>query len=541
MKMLRDIIHFEGTKIYDVILHTYKRMVKIFTSTCNKISSWNYEAIDSVEPEAIERGQYFIKHIMKDYEEIANSGGMKVLRDIIRFEGTKVYDVILRTITEEYWQKVIEATENNRVCAVGSPGIGKSSTTCILIRLLLQKKKTVVYHLRDPQKEGLVYIFSPSTVDSTINMDVLDENNFKRKHYNTPSTYYVVDPGKTKVTCDLGDTFKGKVIIVASPDSRHWGESEFFKHRDDIGGIFLVYPVWSLDELLLARQHINSNISNEDIEQRYGNVGGIPRHIFATETEYEKVLNGQKNAINELRSEQLQKMSSGDMDSVRTLSEHQPRSILMVYGDSGPSFQDFTVEIASRHVFDLLSEKHKIFLWKFMISQGVEWGGIGWKTFEAYCQNLLKGQPTKYKDYKLFDGKDWVDGSNDLQFGGCTAVIGTRKSIIAEAKLREKIVYYSLDPGNKLIDFVYRDGSVIHAFQVTLAQSHSCNAQHIIECASEAGGSKHFMLHYLVYDTKYSGFKFKENPMNDLPENEKWTINIVRMKGPSEDQEGIIS
>jgi hypothetical protein len=199
---------------------------------------------------------------MKDYEKIAGSNGMKVLRDIIHPEGTKTYDVIFHNISKEYWQKVIEETEDNHVCALGTPGIGKTSTTCVLIRLLLQKKKTVVYHLRTLQKEGMVYIYTPSMINSTVDVDVVDEKDFKANNNNTSSTYYVVDPGQTKGTCDLGDTFKGKVLILASPDSCYWGDSQFFKGRNNVSGTLLVYPIWSLDELIFAKNHLGYNLKD---------------------------------------------------------------------------------------------------------------------------------------------------------------------------------------------------------------------------------------------------------------------------------------
>ena len=73
---------------------------------------------------------------MKPYDDVPNSGNMRILRDVLSIEGIGKQNVILRSkITEEFWQKVIEATEDSRVCAVGTPEIGKTSSTCILIRL----------------------------------------------------------------------------------------------------------------------------------------------------------------------------------------------------------------------------------------------------------------------------------------------------------------------------------------------------------------------------------------------------------------------
>ena len=88
-------------------------------------------------------------------------------------EGVGKKNVIIRdNITEEFWSEVIATTNEYRVGAVGgTPGIGKTTSTCILIRLLLQQRHTVLYHVRTKEKEGFVYLFTPQA-GSTIEFDV---------------------------------------------------------------------------------------------------------------------------------------------------------------------------------------------------------------------------------------------------------------------------------------------------------------------------------------------------------------------------------
>ena len=82
--------------------------------------------------EQIKRGQDFVESFMnKDYEDIPNSNGMKVLRNAIVLETGKRIDVVIRSITEDFWQTVIDTTNRSRVGAVGTPGIGKTTSTCI--------------------------------------------------------------------------------------------------------------------------------------------------------------------------------------------------------------------------------------------------------------------------------------------------------------------------------------------------------------------------------------------------------------------------
>jgi signal recognition particle GTPase len=89
---------------------------------------------------------------MKSYEDIPNRNGMKVLRDVPCLFTGYTGNVVIRNITEDYWNEVIQVAETpnkrTRVCAVGTAGIGKTESTAVLIRLLLQRNRTVVYHER---------------------------------------------------------------------------------------------------------------------------------------------------------------------------------------------------------------------------------------------------------------------------------------------------------------------------------------------------------------------------------------------------------
>ena len=101
-------------------------------------------------PDQVKLGENFIKSIMGNYESILDvdgmrnnipaTNGMNVLRNVFEIETGTIGNVVIRSITENFWLQVIEATKTHRVCALGTPGIGKTTTTCILIRLLLKKK-----------------------------------------------------------------------------------------------------------------------------------------------------------------------------------------------------------------------------------------------------------------------------------------------------------------------------------------------------------------------------------------------------------------
>jgi hypothetical protein len=71
------------------------------------------------------------------------------------------------------------------------------------------------------------------------------------------------------------------VIIVASPDRRHWGESGFGKFRSGGNGTFLHYPVWTFEELLAAKEFIFPHLDVNAIGKRFRLFGGVPRNFLA--------------------------------------------------------------------------------------------------------------------------------------------------------------------------------------------------------------------------------------------------------------------
>jgi hypothetical protein len=220
---------------------------------------------------------------------------MSVLKNVVDLESYSTRDVVLRSITEDFWEEVITSTSTQRVCAVGTPGIGKTTITCILIRLLLQQNRTVIYHILTTKNDGYVYMFTPISKDPLeIDVNVIAEKYFMYgdTEVNMTTMYYVADPGQTmEVSCNINNAFLGKVIIVASPNSKHWGGSDFRKERGaSLPGLFLNFPVWTLDELIAAKQYFKYNLDDEKIINRYEQVGGVPRHIFTDDATFNGIL-----------------------------------------------------------------------------------------------------------------------------------------------------------------------------------------------------------------------------------------------------------
>jgi hypothetical protein len=268
----------------------------------------------------------FVKSIREKPEPILSSDGMFILPEVVFLEGGQSCPLIIRKITEPFWNSVIETVDEqnkdgfnkNRVCAVGTPGIGKSRSIPILIRMLLERGKSVVYFIQRPLGEGYYYEFIPGgNNDNNTTVNVYEELQRKKiASLQSPKTYYIVDPSNTKDNCDKGSDFLPKVIIVASPDERHWGESEFEKEREGIAGFFQYMPQWELEELQFAAPFLCHNDPelkallndpfklNLEILDRYRIFGGVPRHIFGSRLSRERRL-AQVRAIGVLKSSKV--------------------------------------------------------------------------------------------------------------------------------------------------------------------------------------------------------------------------------------------
>ena len=450
----------------------------------------------------------FAESILRETVPIAGSDGMSVLENVVMLESTgRLVNVVLRKITMPFWQACIDLVDtperSYRVCAVGSPGIGKTTCTPVLIRMLLKRQATVVYLIRSVKETDFYYEFIPNANGSvTANVYPEKEGESNIESLKSESTYYVVDPGETKDTCNPSITFQAKVIIVASPDTRHWGDSEFLKGRWPVQGFFRFFPVWELSELLAARTFFPVSIAEEEVvSKRYSELGGVPRYIFADQSSYNAVLKQQRTNINALTWEQVEKIGNNEVDYFDSMSPLLRKGALLAYVKSpndNDTFEEDTVALASVLVEQKVYTKFKKKLWTLMLMDGPE----GWKMFEAIARESMS---TEQK--QEFVCRPCVGKKNSLynktfrkMLGGCASMrlVG---DIFESAKAENNmnVLLHSANRNNRLIDFIYRDEvGHFHAFQATIRKTHPANQKDIHDLETKVGDPKRLSLYYLV-------------------------------------------
>jgi hypothetical protein len=476
--------------------------------------------------EAARQGAHdFVKSIMgQKPEKIPGSDGMSVMRGVVMLERDVALDVVIRKLTRPFWQACIDAVDpprrgrgvspnqQLRVCVVGTPGIGKTTCTPVLVKMLLERKKTVVYHVRSESGNRFVYEFIPGP-DEGVVANVYPEQNWEWtiQSLMDPATYYVVDPGLYQGSCNPDTNFRPKVIIVASPDSKHWGNGEFFKGRAGLYGELKFFPVWELNEILHARPVLGPAMTIQEVEGRYSEVGGVPLHIFADDKRFEQALRRQEKAVASLTAVEDESIASG-ISALEAIVEDamdasQPESALVGYrlsADDHGQFSNYNVEVIATHAFARIVRRFMMNLWDDLSLPSTD----NLRLFEVYARYLIASQSTTFKCRDGVGKPNRRGKASDgvALGGGCTEVrlVG---DIVDQAKKRKMVVFSSVKFNNALVDFLYQDSKGhFHAFQVALAAMHTVDVGGIVALEGKVGGHRKLTLYYVVPDSTFDEF-----------------------------------
>jgi hypothetical protein len=487
--------------------------------------------LSSRKKKKIELARLFLASIEQSPELIPNSDGMYYFNKVMSLESERTYPLIVRTNTEPFWNAVIAAVDvqgsdgrnNNRICAIGMPGIGKTKATLVLIRMLLERGKTVVYFLRAPANEGYYYEFIPGAGGN--NFTVINAYSEMEKDaiesLKSTETYYIVDPGMTKDTCDKGSTFRPKVIIVSSPDERHWGSSEFEKERGGIEGFYMYMPVWNLEELVCAAPFLSfedpeleellnapDDKMKEQIMIRYRLFGGILRHILARRSSREKILRYQNSAIKSLTEDQAERLYRGESEMVDDFNKHQPNSNVMHYNSSIDSlFWKRKTIIASDYAYEKVSNRFLSLLWKYVLNDGTG------KMFETYVKIILSqpGKPVEFESQPIGEPSSDVlyDESLKMYLGGCNEIRISLDPITASLQF-PMVLYYTYGLSFPFFDLCYFNNMAnqLVLIQVTTSSKHDIeqNALENLMAKLETTSCSNVLLCVAVHSSQYTTF-----------------------------------
>jgi hypothetical protein len=497
---------------------------------------------------ALKLAEDFAESIMSDLRNIPGCKKMQVMKNIIDLEKGTTRDVVIREVTIDFWKECMEFLDapsyQPRLCVVGTPGIGKSTSTAYFIRVLLTERKTVVYRMRETNSIGWYYEFVPRRVALDIRVDVrVYPNSVSIRHIEClklKSTYYIVDPGETKDSCLPGGRFAAKFILVSSPDGNHWGISEFKKNRGNDRSTFKYYPVWELHEIRSARKHLSTGtaeVTDEEVVKRFRQVGGVPRNILSLE--FEETLQEQDDAINSLTRDQVINIAEKRLNVVGTFATDQPKSAIIAYTKPKKTskrsklstFSTRNIEIISPLVAEKIYVKFIRDLWDQMFSNRIISPS---NVFETYCRVLMTLPRQAFDRRPCVGKKDPDDGYNTrtrVILGGCTE-IRMVPDVVSAAKKHPMVVFHSTDPGEELHDFIYYCRGTFYAFQATIGRRHDASKKSMKKLRKVLGTAR-LEFYYIVPQEKFE--TFVTNPVHPFKEfvghTNVWHLAIPKPNG----------
>ena len=428
--------------------------------------------------------------------------------------GNTMVDIVVRNQDLQYWDSCVAELEDSsetrrRMVSIGSPGIGKSTTALFLIRKLLQMGKSVVYRIKG---EGVLVQFKPNR-EVVAGVDDVDVELFPET---TPEveiaslldreTYYIVDPGMTKVNCNPPRRVLARVIIVASPDERHWGGNSFPKVEPGYpGGFYRYFPPWSLVELQAAAQELPSpvQVQPQEIKRQFCVFGGIPRHVLHTSQAQENRDQLQQK-IKALTQTQAQNLVSGLFAIHANFGADQPQGGITIFTPEN-KFRNVSVTLASDSVRSWIRSFFMDNIWSDLALYPTP---TAWQLLESYMMEALM----KTSQYRVRRCVGKSDGRYpdvfDVRLGGCTSKSFQLDCTNAVLNGADNVLYYSSDRAHPLYDMIFKRGSVFYAFQVTIGRSHDSKEAQIKAIASRLllRPGQELRLYYAVHEAKFDSF-----------------------------------
>jgi len=425
-------------------------------------------------------------------------------------------NIIIRESDHHFWTLLLEQLEQvngrKRVAAVGTPGVGKSTTAAYAIRCLLQAGKTVVYLHRTVDGSGYYVQFSPpEDEEGQVEIELIAESTSPSDidSLSDPDTYYVVDPGKTKTSCDPPHLVTCRVIIVASPDERHWGESNFTKNdQAGLGGFILYFPSWSLAQLSAASTELSGvQFVNNTVQELYEVFGGVPRNVFFPE-EKEKEMNNLTTKVEAMTSTQLKELVSGQLNRHSGFGTDQPKGGIVDFVATD-NFSQAELRLASSTILQMVRKQLMASIWTEMATYP---SPITWQLLEDYMFCALQSA-NNYTTRRCI-GKEDAAYTNFalLELGGCTDTMLAADCTGAVSRENDLTLIHSSDRFHPLYDMIYKSGNTYYAFQLTVGKSHDAKARQIIDLVRQLHigvGGRRLILFYAVHEGVFDDFVTK--------------------------------
>jgi len=330
---------------------------------------------------------------------------------------------IYPTFYDSMWKATSDGDDEHPVIVTGTSGIGKSFFgVYAALRAVREMKFTVVYTVLSPDNAVKRYVIAPSVKE----MAALPPNDPKRllldlreRHreihidedqvsegesdleqsmwwgviVNSPEgTTFVEELLEGKFTWMFVDIRDGKLeantkrlvaFVSDKPQAYYSFEKHYHARR-------LYMPVWKLDELKQANMALQLNIDEADLKSRYELVGGVPRSVLVSETDWSNMKVKVLQAIDRLEPNTLQGIldpGSEKPEDVASMLMHvtstEPFNLSTMEG--GFASKEVQWRIYNRF---LLTKQFKLQMW-LRYARGIVGGGQRGPKYEWFAHVVL--------------------------------------------------------------------------------------------------------------------------------------------------------
>jgi hypothetical protein len=237
-------------------------------------------------------------------------------------------NIFLNNSQKELWNQVLdyfESKEDTHSVVIGNPGIGKSRSMSYFLRLLLQKKKIVVY---ESKKDVTAHIFIPQEDGNYKVWSCTNFSIYACAHLKNPDNYYLIDsnmPSDPKISMS-------HTLLCTSTNISQYHE---FQKRG--GTIIWLMPTWKKEESKCLQKEIEAGknyLSDDEFEKRFTIFGGKIGYIFCSTHKFSYWLMCLYNSTSRITFDQLMIAFSNHIVDIRK-SEDEGPSMVFSYGVPG--------------------------------------------------------------------------------------------------------------------------------------------------------------------------------------------------------------
>lgn len=486
------------------------------SSTCTDDAPATTSKKRRIDPDAVRKAKAvtFLEAIMADLVESKHNEIKAVMRNVPDPYTGNIHNVVIREDDFVFWTQLLDELgeadnfkRRKRVVAIGTPGIGKSTTALFAIRLLLQKGKTVVYILRTEERGGYYIQFTPLE-EGRVNIELKPEKTLTTEidALEHQETYYLVNPGSTKNSCNASPLVPARVIIVASPEERHWGGPSFVKTTPTgLGGCFRYFPKWSLAQLEAASDELEgAKFQNGRVAKLYHVFGGVPRNVFFPELEEE---NKEEllNKINAMKKDDLRDLVTGHLNYHSGFGEDQPGGGIVEFVPLN-NFKAVELKLASTWILKMIRQRFMNSIWTDIARYP---SPITWQLLEDYMLYALQSD-NQYSTRACVGKTDASYNSFENKvLGGCSGMLMVSDCMLSVLGGPDLTVFYSSDRNHPLYNMIYKNENIYYAFQITSSKSHDANQallDSLVKKLDIGTGGRKLELYYAVHEGVFDNF-----------------------------------